>query len=300
MAALVLWRRRWPAAFAVWLVYGLTLGPVSGIVHNGPQLVADRYSYLSCLGFAVLLGAGVTAVVAGFVDAAPRLRGALVAIVAAWIAGLVGLTQAQLPIWRDTAEIWRRAVEIDPDCAFCHGQWGALAGNTGDLTTAIAHFERVVALRPERVRHRGNLGLALLKAGRPAEAAAQFARIVAEEPNDAETRYRLGLALAQQGKIGEASGEFSRAVADSPRHVAALTSLGMSLIDLGRPVDAVAYLERAVTLDPAAAAARDALGRARSATVARPRRRAGTGRGSARRRAARLGSPPPRPDAPSR
>jgi Flp pilus assembly protein TadD len=299
-AALVLWRRRWPAAFAVWLVYGLTLGPVSGIVHNGPQLVADRYSYLSCLGFAVLLGAGVTAVVAGFVDAAPRLRGALVAIVAAWIAGLVGLTQAQLPIWRDTAEIWRRAVEIDPDCAFCHGQWGALAGNTGDLTTAIAHFERVVALRPERVRHRGNLGLALLKAGRPAEAAAQFARIVAEEPNDAETRYRLGLALAQQGKIGEASGEFSRAVADSPRHVAALTSLGMSLIDLGRPVDAVAYLERAVTLDPAAAAARDALGRARSATVARPRRRAGTGRGSARRRAARLGSPPPRPDAPSR
>lgn len=40
----VLGRRRWPAALAVWIVYGLTLAPVSGIVHNGPQLVADRYS----------------------------------------------------------------------------------------------------------------------------------------------------------------------------------------------------------------------------------------------------------------
>ena len=296
---LVLLRRRWPAALAVWLVYGLTLAPVSGIVHNGPQLVADRYSYLSCLGLAVLLGAGVAAVVAGRLDAGQRARGALFAVVAAWIAGLVGLTQAQLPIWRDAEEIWRRAVEIDPDCAFCHGQWGALAGNRGDLTTAIAHFDRVVALRPERVRNRGNLGLALQKAGRPAEAAPQFARILAEEPNDAETRYRFGLALAQQGKIAEASGEFSRAVADSPRHVGALTNLGISLIDLGRPVDAVAYLERAVTLDPAAAAARAALGRARSATVARPRRRAGTGRVT-RRRAARPGSPSPPPGAPPR
>ena len=298
--ALGLARRRWPAALAVWVVYGLTLAPVSGIVHNGPQLVADRYSYLSCLGLAVLLGAAVTAIVVGLVDVARPMRVALVAVVAVWIAGLVVLTRDQLPIWRETGEIWRRGVEVDPDCAFCHGQWGAMAGNTGDLSSAIAHFERVVALRPERVRHRGNLGLALLKAGRPAEAAAQFERIVAEEPSDADTRYRLGLALAQQGKLAEASREFSRAVADSPRHVDALTSLGMSLIDLGRPGDAVAYLERAVTLDPASAAARDALGRARSATLARPRRRAGSGRGSGRRRAARPGSPPPRLDAPAR
>src|SRR5439155_24734679 len=58
---LLLARRSWPAALAVWLVYGLTLAPVSGIVHNGPELVADRYSYLSCLGIAVLVGAGIAA-----------------------------------------------------------------------------------------------------------------------------------------------------------------------------------------------------------------------------------------------
>ena len=113
--------------------------------------------------------------------------------------GLTALTVQQLPVWRDAEEVWRRALEVDPDCAFCLGQTGALLGNRGDFGSAIAHFARVVELRPGNVRHRSNLGLALLKAGRPAEAAAEFERILAKEPTDAETRTRLGLALAQQG-----------------------------------------------------------------------------------------------------
>jgi len=75
---------------------------------------------------------------------------------------------------------------------FCHGQTGALAGDRGDLGSAIAHFERVVALRPGNVHHRRNLGLALLKAGRPAEAATQLELILAREPTDADTPSRLG------------------------------------------------------------------------------------------------------------
>jgi len=266
---LVLARRPWPAALAAWLVYGLTLAPVSGIVHNGPQLVADRYSYLSCLGLALLVGAGVASAVSSAAITRP-LR-ATVAI--AGLGGLVGLTVLtfeQLPVWRDTEEVWRRSLEVDPECAFCHGQWGALLGNRGELGAAIAHFERVVALRPDTVGPRGNLGLALLKAGRPADAAVQFERMLAQEPNDAETRTRLGLALARQGKLAEASGELERASRDNPRHVGALLNLGLALIELGRPAEAVRYLERAVTLDPASGLAREALARARTATSARP------------------------------
>jgi protein O-mannosyl-transferase len=291
---LVLARRRWPAALAVWVVYALTIAPVSGIVHNGPQLVADRYSYLSGLGVAVLLGGGVAAVAAGMVRASPAMRVALVVAAVVWLGGLTALTREQIVVWRDTDEIWRRSLAVDPDCAFCHGQWGAVLGNRGQLGEAIAHFERVVALRPNRARHRANLGLALLKAHRSAEAAEQFQRVLAEEPTDTDTRWRLGLALAQQGQLVEASRALERAVADNPRHVDALTALGMVLIDLGRPGEAVAYLDRAVALDPASAAAREGLARARSATAARPRRRAGTERATGRPRSARPGTRPRR------
>jgi protein O-mannosyl-transferase len=291
---LVLARRRWPAPLAAWTVYALTIAPVSGIVHNGPQLVADRYSYLSCLGFAILLGGGVAAVAAGMVRASPAPRVALVVAAVLWLGGLAALTREQIGVWRDTDEIWRRSLAVDPDCAFCHGQWGAVFGNRGQLGEAIAHFERVVALRPSRAHHRANLGLALLKARQPAEAAEQFQRVLAEEPRDVDTRRRLGLALAQQGQLGEASRELERAVADNPRHVDALTTLGMMLIDLGRPGEALAYLERAVALDPGSAPAREALARAGSATAARPRRRAGTARATGRRRPARPGTRPRR------
>jgi protein O-mannosyl-transferase len=257
-------RRSWPAALAVWLVYGFTLAPVSGIVHNGPQLVADRYSYLSCLGFALLVGAAVAAVASAGTIARP-LRGGVVLVSVGWIIGLAILTSEQLPVWRDTEEVWRHSLEVDPDCAFCHGQWGALLGNRGELGQAILHFERVVALRLDSVRPRGNLGLALLKAARPAEAAAQFERMLAAEPGDAETRTRLGLALARQGKLAEARGEFERASRDNPRHVGALLNLGLSLIELRRPAEAVPYLERAAALDPASGLAREALARARLA-----------------------------------
>jgi len=262
--ALILARRSWPAALAVWLVYGLTLAPVSGIVHNGPQLVADRYSYIACLGIALLVGAAIAAAVSS-AAIARSVRAAVVVVGFGWIVGLTVLTFEQLPVWRDTEEIWRRGLDVDPDCAFCHGQWGAILGNRGDLVSAIAHFERVVVLRPGNVRHRSNLGLALLKAGRPAEAAAQFERILTQEPADTDTRTRLGLALAGQGKLEAARRELERAARDNPRDVGALMNLGLLLIELGRPAEAIPYLETAVSLDPASVLGREALVRARSA-----------------------------------
>ena len=44
--------------------------PISGAIHSGEQLAADRYSYLSCLGWALLLGGAVGTVAAGKI---PRL-----------------------------------------------------------------------------------------------------------------------------------------------------------------------------------------------------------------------------------
>src|SRR5258706_8437885 len=59
-AALVAARRRCPGALAAWAYSALLVLPVTGAVaHAGVQLVSDRYTYLSGLGFAVLAGGGL-------------------------------------------------------------------------------------------------------------------------------------------------------------------------------------------------------------------------------------------------
>src|SRR5213596_2266512 len=52
-------RRRMLGLPAAWLAYLVVLLPVLGIFQSGPQIAADRYTYLAGLGWAILAGAGL-------------------------------------------------------------------------------------------------------------------------------------------------------------------------------------------------------------------------------------------------
>jgi hypothetical protein len=54
---LVLLRRRWPWALAAWACYTLIVFPALGFAGAGPQIAADRFTYLACLPWAVLAAA---------------------------------------------------------------------------------------------------------------------------------------------------------------------------------------------------------------------------------------------------
>src|SRR2546428_6204402 len=58
-AGLMALRRWWPGGLAAWVYSALLVLPVSGAVHAGYQLAHDRYSYLSGLGLALLVGGAV-------------------------------------------------------------------------------------------------------------------------------------------------------------------------------------------------------------------------------------------------
>ncbi|MGH7317740.1 MAG: hypothetical protein ACREJS_15940, partial [Candidatus Rokuibacteriota bacterium] len=131
-AALVLGRARWPGGLAAWTYSALMVLPVSGVVHAGSQLVNDRYSYLSGIGFAVLAGAGVLGVLR--LRARGRVSRTTVSVLAGGAAlsvltlGLAASSQTQ--VWRDSETLWRWAVEMDPACSLCHGNLGSAITST--------------------------------------------------------------------------------------------------------------------------------------------------------------------------
>jgi tetratricopeptide (TPR) repeat protein len=110
--ALALGRARYPAALAAWLAYALIVAPVLGIAQSGPQLVAERYSYLACIPFALLLG-GLVHAAGAAPGAGRRALGTLgpAALLVAW--GV--LTFAQTRHWTSSEALWSHTLRVLPD-----------------------------------------------------------------------------------------------------------------------------------------------------------------------------------------
>ncbi|HEY7138930.1 MAG TPA: tetratricopeptide repeat protein [Methylomirabilota bacterium] len=216
-------RRACPGLLAAWLYQLIMLAPFMGITHAGYQLFADRYSYLAGLGWALLGGALAATLVRAWSAGrlGPRAAGLGAAVGLAVLMVLVALTTRQIAVWRDTGTLWRHAIAIEPDCSVCHSQLGSYLLARGAPQAALAHFERTVVLRPDRVRVRIPMAEALVEVGRLDEAVTELGRVLDRYPAYLPSRILLAETLVRLGRVEEAAAELRGAVgAGSPEEVA--------------------------------------------------------------------------------
>lgn len=286
-ATLVLGRCRWPWALAAWTYSAVMVLPVSGVVHSGTQIVNDRYSYLSGIGFAALAGAGIAWILRQREQG--RVSRRTLSMVAAGVVAIgttLGLaTWTQAHVWRDSESLWRWAVDMDPTCALCHGNLGGAitSGPSGPARVgeAEAHLRRAIELRPDSPVPYFNLGNLLLVRRRYDEAEAAYRRYSELWPASANGQRKLGLLAMLRGRYAEAiplledarrargrpasapdtpaSAPLLRALSLVEDDPGSLTLLGQSLLEAGKPVEAVGVLRQAVVLAPGAPAAHASL-----------------------------------------
>ena len=249
--------RRWPAPLAAGAWYAIMIAPVSGLVHCGFQLANDRYSYLSCLPFAVLLGSAVIWLVgehaAGRVS--HRLFRASGVAVAALLATFSVLTWSQVQVWRNPESLWMQATYAEPDCSICHTNYAAILVSRRDVSPstqvmAMEHFHQALMLKPDYVKVYGGIAVVLLQRGRYAEAEAALRRAVTREPNDVGLNNNLGFALRQQGRFAEAVPYLRHGVSVDEHNVLARANLGQALVGSGHLEEGLAELRRAADEDP--------------------------------------------------
>jgi tetratricopeptide (TPR) repeat protein len=249
-ALLLAVRRRWPAGLAAWVCYGAILFPVSGILQNGPQITADRYSYLSCMGWAVLVGAALIACR----PSRPRGRAALSAVVAttgaAGIVALGLLTWHQTHVWRDSLSLWTRVVDVDPDCLIGNNDLGRALAFDGQLDRAVPHFRKCLELKPDYVPAIGNLAMVSDRQGRTEEAAELYRQAVRADPNSAAAHYNLGLFYVNTGRLAEAEACFRRAVELDENSAPAWNNLAGTLLGLDRYEEGIDTLRSALRRAP--------------------------------------------------
>ncbi len=244
LITLGLWfvRRTWPAGMTCWAIYLVVLSPVLGFVQVGPQIAADRYTYLASAPWAVLVGAGLLRL-----SATDRHRAiSASAIVGAVVLGLAALTWRQTRIWRDSESLWQAALAYNANSWNGHSGMGSVYFDRKDYARALQHLEKAHALVPEYPGVAINLAACLSHLDRTQEsaeicrkaaklsglsnswllaianslnqlgygddAAELYDRILRTDPDDAVAHYRLAHLVGRKGDAVGAIRHFARAV----------------------------------------------------------------------------------------
>lgn len=262
-------RQRAPAWTAAWIAFLALVAPVSGIVSTGPQLVADRYSYLACMPFALAGAVGLGRLLESrathvFTAAAVLILGA---------ASLVA-TRAQTRHWLTNESLWERAYDVDPDSPVACQQLGVVRMNQAQVPGASVaerarRYEEALALYTrayETAPHPNHVfniaGLVMQRAELdPATRAEQLGVAIETFQNGMEfasrttgvlPRWRVmyASALVEAGRRAEARAELDAALAAEPSNVGAILWLARVEQEEGHVDAAVARLEAATRFAP--------------------------------------------------
>jgi tetratricopeptide (TPR) repeat protein len=162
----------------------------------------------------------------------------------------------------DALPILQRAVQLLPDDADAHRDFGTALRLRGDVAGAVAHYQRALELRPDHLAAMVDLANALQLCGRSLESTATYRRALIIEPAVAELHNNLGTALRSLGQLTDALASYCRALAIKPDFAEAHSNMGNVLRGLGRCDEAVHSCRRALAIKPDFAEAHNNLGNA--------------------------------------
>jgi protein O-mannosyl-transferase len=248
-------RRRWPAGLALWASYVVIVSPVLGLAQSGPQLVADRYSYVACMTWAILVAAGLLRLIR-FSTTAPHGIAVLTSasIATAGVLATFGvLTWRQTCVWRDSETLWRYTLAVTPDSYIPHTNLAIALDRQGDAAAAQRHYQAALAVKPDGPEALTGLGGLLSDSGHPAEARPFLQRGLTLNPRQPTGRMNLAITLQRLGRYQEAVGLYREqlaADASSSRQAKLYTGLGGALGSLGKLPEAADCFRKAAALAP--------------------------------------------------
>lgn len=126
----------------------------------------------------------------------------------------------------------------------------AEAASSGDLPTAISHYESALETGGDRPEIHAGYALALMEADRADDALAAARKAVSLAPNDARANYSLGHILRLRGENDEALSALNLAVSAEPDLMLAVYEQGMLLADKERLEEALENFTRYLKANP--------------------------------------------------
>lgn len=245
MVTTILWcnRRRAPALIAAATAYVVLILPVSGLTQRGAQLTADRYSYLSCLPWALIGGM----LIASAWRRRPRMAAIAILILLAF---LIHQTEKQINLWADSVTLWQHAVALEPYNSPGYFNLGQALETAGHHDDAIEAYKKALALRPHHPDAQRNLAAIYNRLFRNREAIEAYLADLADNPNRLESQFYLAATYERIGDDENAQKHYREALRIDPKYIDAHVALGRLFLKHGYLAEAEARLRHALDVNP--------------------------------------------------
>jgi tetratricopeptide (TPR) repeat protein len=101
-------------------------------------------------------------------------------------------------------DAWSRALELDPQLAEAHVNWGCLEHEAGRLAEAEGHYRAALAIRPDDATAAFDLAVVLEDLGRAGEARAAYEAVLALDADCADAHFNLARLCDRLGEPNSA------------------------------------------------------------------------------------------------
>ncbi len=229
-AGLVVMRNRWPWALVAWSCYVVIVSPLLGFVQSGPQITADRYTYISGMPFGVLAGAGML----GFLKAWHKSKlssTVFISGVTAMLLSLVVLSSLSfryVRVFSNDRTFWSQAIRVNPAHYVAFSNRGVFfKEQEKDYTRALADYNTAIELYPNNPGTYYNRGLLREELKDFAGAIEDYTSTILLDPENAKAYNNRGGLLKEKGNLTRAVADFNIAIQLNPLSPEAYANRGV-------------------------------------------------------------------------
>jgi len=239
-------RQQRPYLLVGWLWYLGTLVPVVGLIQIGSQSMADRYTYLSSIGFFIIVAWGMHELLAKrrYLKVGLAISAGIAVVI------LLVCTRVQVQYWRDDLTLFGRAFEVTKNNRLMLNNLGAGFADHGKHNEAIICYSEVLRFEPNNPGGHSNLANSLAAQGKFNEAISHYHQALKFKPNYLEAHINFGAMLLNQGEFDEAINHFQQALQIGPNNPAIYHNLGSAYAAEGKFGEAIGYYRQALKINP--------------------------------------------------
>jgi hypothetical protein len=232
----------------------VSLAPVIPYNPVGHALMADRYTYLPCLGLFVIF-AEVLVSVFSRSDCGKWgkiLLGVLLLIVAG---SFSVMTWQRCKVWKNGLTLWNDVIGQYPDNALAYNNRADAHRNWGDFSPeersrrVLADYNKHIELKPDFADAYFNRALEYIRRGFTDQAISDFRTVLKLNPKDAVAHYNLANAYSRWGRRELALQHYTEAVLINPHYADAYNNRGYEYFLMRRFKDAALDYRRALAED---------------------------------------------------